>query len=308
MRRDLAMTGIEKIDIRRVALIVLTCVVAHFFPYHLLLFSYAVLGPIHYLTQMSWLHDRDYYVRGRWLAPLFVVLTIFLLLYRSSDLTGILLGAALVTAAAVVIAEDWRWRAAIMISGLLLTLLLAHFGMIVFIAVMLPTLIHVFLFTAVFMWVSAAQERKSGKFLAFAALILGAASFFLPLDTAVAQSSAAREFFGSLVDHMQSVLQLSATYEAQLFGFLAFTFTYHYLYWLEKVEITNLRSVPKRRLIWIMIFYCVALIAYAVDYGVGFMLLALPSLLHVLLEFPLNVRSFFWLVRPHAAVESPPRE
>src|SRR4030095_9910912 len=34
-------------------------------PFEVFLLSYAVLGPLHYLTQISWLHDRGYYTTGR---------------------------------------------------------------------------------------------------------------------------------------------------------------------------------------------------------------------------------------------------
>lgn len=30
-------------------------------PFHLFLLAYAVLGPLHYLTGISWLHDRQFF-------------------------------------------------------------------------------------------------------------------------------------------------------------------------------------------------------------------------------------------------------
>ena len=67
---------VRAIDPINIGLIILTCVVAHLFPYHLLLFSYAVLGPAHYLTQISWMHDRRYFSNTALLAPAMVVLTL----------------------------------------------------------------------------------------------------------------------------------------------------------------------------------------------------------------------------------------
>ena len=40
---------------------VLSLVVAAVVPFELFLISYAVLGPLHYLTEISWLHDRQYF-------------------------------------------------------------------------------------------------------------------------------------------------------------------------------------------------------------------------------------------------------
>src|SRR5260370_20780759 len=41
-----------------------SCVVALYIPFELFLFAYAVLGPAHYLTEISWLHKRGYFTRG----------------------------------------------------------------------------------------------------------------------------------------------------------------------------------------------------------------------------------------------------
>ena len=35
--------------------------VSYVIPFELLLLSYAFLGPLHYLTEISWLHDRQYF-------------------------------------------------------------------------------------------------------------------------------------------------------------------------------------------------------------------------------------------------------
>jgi hypothetical protein len=32
-------------------------------PFHVFLAAYAILGPLHYLTEISWLHDRGYFTR-----------------------------------------------------------------------------------------------------------------------------------------------------------------------------------------------------------------------------------------------------
>jgi hypothetical protein len=42
----------------------ISCVTAYVFPFELFLFSYAVSGPLHYLTEISWLHDRKYFVNA----------------------------------------------------------------------------------------------------------------------------------------------------------------------------------------------------------------------------------------------------
>jgi hypothetical protein len=41
---------------------------AYALPCRLILLSYAVLGPAHYLTEISWLHERSYFLPQRALA------------------------------------------------------------------------------------------------------------------------------------------------------------------------------------------------------------------------------------------------
>src|SRR6185503_2075930 len=48
-----------------IALMIISCVLAFRFPFELFLISYAVLGPLHYLTEISWLNDRKYFTEGK---------------------------------------------------------------------------------------------------------------------------------------------------------------------------------------------------------------------------------------------------
>ena len=52
----------KKIDIINIFLIIISLIVAIKLPFELFLFSYAILGPLHYLTEIHWLHDKKYFV------------------------------------------------------------------------------------------------------------------------------------------------------------------------------------------------------------------------------------------------------
>ena len=41
-------------------------VLAYYFPFETFLLAYAFLGPLHYLTEISWLHDRQYFTKGKY--------------------------------------------------------------------------------------------------------------------------------------------------------------------------------------------------------------------------------------------------
>ena len=50
------------LDAAHLALTLLALTLAYVVPFELLLFAYVVLGPAHYATEISWLHDRKYFV------------------------------------------------------------------------------------------------------------------------------------------------------------------------------------------------------------------------------------------------------
>lgn len=56
----------DKINYANIGLMVITAVLAYFFPFETFLLAYAYLGPLHYLTEISWLHDRQYFAKGKW--------------------------------------------------------------------------------------------------------------------------------------------------------------------------------------------------------------------------------------------------
>ena len=56
----------DKINYLNIGLMLVTMVLAYFCPFETFLFAYAFLGPLHYLTEISWLHDRQYFTKGKY--------------------------------------------------------------------------------------------------------------------------------------------------------------------------------------------------------------------------------------------------
>ena len=56
----------DKINYLNIGLMILTAISAYFFPFETFLLAYAYLGPLHYLTEISWLHDRNYFSKGKY--------------------------------------------------------------------------------------------------------------------------------------------------------------------------------------------------------------------------------------------------
>src|SRR3954471_23032692 len=81
-------SSLDKINYLNIGLMILSAVLAVIMPFELFLFSYAVLGPLHYLTEISWLHERNYFSKRK---TDFIFLTIaglilFMLVYITPSL------------------------------------------------------------------------------------------------------------------------------------------------------------------------------------------------------------------------------
>ena len=60
------MTKDTRINVLNIVLMLLSCAAAFIMPFEVFLFAYAFMGPLHYLTEISWLHDRQYFAKGKY--------------------------------------------------------------------------------------------------------------------------------------------------------------------------------------------------------------------------------------------------
>jgi len=293
--------GLFGVDALNVVLVLISCALAHIAPYWLLAFSYGVLGPAHYLTQISWLHDRKYFSTSTYLAPAMVTIACVLVLpvllgAKVPDpwFAALLLCAALAVAVAVAVSPRLGLAAGVLVALVLVAVTLRFRAIALFIALLLPTVMHIFFFTGAFMLQGASRSRSTAGYVAVLALIACAATFWLPIGALsyIAPSHATvTEFFQPVVDEL-SRLGFPTASGQRLFGFLAFAYTYHYLNWFSKVNVIRWSDVPRARCKAIAVIYLLLLAAYACSFLVGFALSLLLSVLHVLLELPLNVSTF----------------
>src|ERR1041385_2181332 len=68
-------------------------------PFELLLLSYVVLGPAHYATEISWLHDRKYFLPRRGIALVLALVAIVAALIDNASWFGFMMWAAFVVCA-----------------------------------------------------------------------------------------------------------------------------------------------------------------------------------------------------------------
>ena len=69
----------NQLNYLNIGLMLVSALVALFLPFELFLFVYAVLGPLHYLTEIGWLHQKNYFTKGKYdfLALSFLCVLVF---------------------------------------------------------------------------------------------------------------------------------------------------------------------------------------------------------------------------------------
>jgi len=177
----------DRINYLNIALMVLSAGLALAWPFETFLAAYAILGPLHYLTEISWLRDRNYYAQGRhdYLFLVGVSLLVSLIFFgwlpfapknTAEFLSGWALAAAL--SFALLKTPSARW-AALAPAGLGALLLLTVKPCLVFLGMFLPTLAHVFLFTGMFILAGALRSRSFSGLLSLLVFIAAAAGLLL---------------------------------------------------------------------------------------------------------------------------------
>ncbi len=315
----------DQVNYLNAGLMIVACLAAFPFPFELFLLSYTVLGPLHYFTEISWLHDRNYFTRSRGAERYWLILVgaaLLVLLYGIvADRLGwpvilkwevamvyLVLAAAL---AATVIAS----RAAVAGLAFATAVALIAFSRssaYYIVSLFLITIIHVFVFTAAFVLYGALKSRSRSGILSLGVFVLCAASFFVyvPESSDYRVSEMIRRTYASfqlLNAHLLSLLHsgrrvsLREIYESTgglaVMRLIAFAYTYHYLNWFSKTSIIKWHDVSKRRSALIIGLWLVSLGIYAWDFTSGMLVLYFASVMHVLLEFPLDHQTFVGIGR-----------
>lgn len=292
--------NVNRVDQVNLFLVLVAGIVAHILPLEALLISYAFLGPAHYLTEISWLHDRQYFAKRK--IDIVPLLVLSLLTLYASDSFGLMLMFTFFMAIAMAFTDNWGYRIVSGVMGALLFVMLNSFTPTIYFFMLLPTLVHVFLFTFLFVWVGALRNDSVYAYLTMAAMILVGASYFVDLipfylTTPYAENSI--HLYDGIYEGFLNLtgLDMQDDFTQKAAGFVGFAYTYHYLNWFSKTKIIRWHDIPKRRALAVTVIYLVSISLYLYDYALGFSVLLLLSWLHVVLEFPLNGISVSHIVK-----------
>jgi hypothetical protein len=323
----------ERVDALNIGLVFLSAAMAMVIPFELFLFSYAIMGPLHYLTEISWLHDRKYFTHHRYDAWILGTIALILgIIYVNvfyqlgleipPTLPSNIGWFGLLLAILFVLVKNNLYRL-LGVLVIILTLKVSTWPTtVMIITVLLPTLIHVFLFTGLFMLYGALKSKSRLGLVTVAAFVLcpfllfmlfPGREFFSVTSYGVNAYTGGERYFGfqslniellgrffDFTIRARDVEEAKQMWNTAIFHspegiviarFIAFAYTYHYLNWFSKTKVIQWHKVPKSRFAFVIAAWLISLSLYIYDYTLGLVWLFFLSYLHVILEFPLNVTS-----------------
>jgi hypothetical protein len=263
-------------------------------PFELLLLSYVVLGPAHYFTEISWLHDRKYFLPHSSVPIALAIVAVIAALIDNASWFGFVMWMAFVVCALLAGATTALQGTALVIVAAWLTAILAMNGSsLAVLGILLPTLIHVSLFTLIFMVLGAIRAGSMMQAVLVLLYLMAIAILLVLPPSAETQVPAfakvAQEYFGNVAPALGRLLGIAGlTLDTRLTSLLAFVYTYHYLNWFIKAEVIRWTDISRTRLALIVVASATSTALYFYDYTFGFTVLLALSLVHVVLEFPLN--------------------
>ncbi|MFT5185822.1 MAG: hypothetical protein ACI84C_002971, partial [Flavobacteriales bacterium] len=169
------------------------------------------------------------------------------------------------------------------------------------IAAFLPTVLHVYVFTGLFM-IQGAHRNKSkiGYLNVVLLMVLGLLMLVIPPlsndyfnETTSAFMVESR--FNNLSKLIAQMIPEAGNSYGRIQSFLAFIYSYHYLNWFSKTGLIRWHESKKWKLVMSILAWIAAIVLYLINFKLGLTVLFSLSLLHVFLEFPLNIKSIGYI-------------
>ena len=300
--------GVRSQHIVNLWVLIFSAAAAWVWPLQTFIVAYAVIGPFHYLTEIAWLRRKQFYFSNGIIPPqVFASLSVVLCVAACLDLYfkrgwgTYAIGLLIVLSLGALVKN-----VPVLLGALGLVFVTKYFvhGYGLFIAAFVPTVIHVFVFTLIFLMSGAMRERRptllawlNPALLVGFAVLLARAGGSVGAATPGAYWMASERLFAPLHEYIAGLLGLGMHFDpggvlepnaVAIFRFLAFIYLHHYLNWFAKTELLKWHKVSRRGWAVILALYAAALGSYAYSFAAGFYTAYFLSLLHVLLELPLN--------------------
>lgn len=304
-----------------IGLMLVSLILAIFLPFEVFLLAYAVLGPLHYLTEINWLDEKKFFLPEKRFALILAAVAAIVVLPKLflhtgvqsqlvswlNEFSNVILFLALSVAIALLSSSKNKVRLIVLFGLLAIAVLsMQQPWFLLIIGALLPTLIHVYLFTGLFMLSGVIRSRSylGGLGVLLFALVPVIVWLF-PVDPEIytfsdlTKNAFVTNGFAQLIMELRSWMGISGSkflfYDPLIIKlqiFIAFAYLYHYLNWFSKTAIIGWGKALKGiRFYTVFGLWLILLVAYWIDFRIGFMSSLFFSFLHVTLEFPLNVAS-----------------
>src|SRR4051812_26706632 len=281
-------------DAAHLGLMLAALVASYLVPFELLLLSYVVLGPAHYASEISWLHDRKYFLPQRGIAIALAITAIIAALIDNASWFGFVMWAAFVACALLAATTTALQSTMLFMGAFALTgIMLSNGATMAVVGILLPTLVHVSLFTLVFMMLGAFRSGQKMQWVLVALYLAAIALILLAPPSAAARvpsfAAAGHDYFANVGPALGRLFGIpDLLLDTKLTSLLAFVYTYHYLNWFIKAEVIRWNAMSGGRIALVVAASVASTALYFYDYAFGFTVLLALSLAHIVLEFPLN--------------------
>ena len=181
----------KQVDYLNILLLVLSLFFAVLFPFELFLIAYAILGPLHYLTEINWLHKKNYFTKTKGIVWVFTVLALFFSLpfllklpvletlqsekpvaFLAKHTNNLVYFALLLSIALIVFKTKIQQIIFILIGVMLAVFSKGKISNNLLVGGFLTTLIHVYLFTVLFMIYGALKSKSKVGILALSLILI----------------------------------------------------------------------------------------------------------------------------------------
>lgn len=319
----------QQIDLLNIGLLIFSAILSYHFPLEVFVLSFAILGPLHYLTEINWLDKKQYFTSNNkrvwlWIGIAFSIIIVFPKLYyyvNGFDESGL--------TAAIQFVNSWSnaliFMALVLAAGMVFLKSRTHWGILVvlgltgafflntndtyttFVGMFVPTIIHVYIFTLVFMLYGA---RKAKSRTGYIAVII---ALFIPfIFTAINVDQTSYLFNDGLkAIYQDNNLSSTPVHFAKFFGFfdrdvfyvyeskelrlmmfISFIYLYHYLNWFSKTTLIQWhKTITKGNSVIILGVWIGLLGLFYYNFTLGIISSLFLGFLHIIVEFPLNLIS-----------------
>lgn len=309
--------SIDRLNYLNIGLMMGSLFLAYLAPFEVFLFSYAVLAPLHYFSEIAWLHRRQYFSPGRydyvWLGVLAVLVFLSQFVFTSfQSSAAVLIAFGFLFSLTIIVVEAPAYRIAAAFIIFLSAFWLSDFRWyFVLFAIFMTTIIHTFLFTGMFILQGALKKSTFSGLLSLG-VFLGCVllCFLIVPETGLPiLGSYLQESYGPFwVVNSELMRFLRMPFERfsdlyqtpgalMVMRFIAFVYLYHFLNWFSKTSVIGWHQGSKRSLVLVFVAWVFCLGVFWYDYRTGLGVLYFFSILHVFLEFPLNHQTFLGISR-----------